>query len=112
MTQRYYQSWSAYVPAVKHMWRFYVRHRDALLDELSDASRRAWSSCFRVYSRLPDQDKQIADAYFGTQWGESVKLSVPSAVIEKTVARICRLTAVQYGLADDTAGNANQDDAE
>ena len=95
---KYWQSWRHYGNAAAHMLRFYFKMPDARIDEMSPATRAAWTACYRTVMQLTKDEEDAIRAYFGAPWTPEKQTVQPTT---KTVDKVLRLVAIERGLADD-----------
>ena len=60
-----------YISYADHMWRFYIRHMDADIAEMSTVSRANWSACHSVYATLNQTARHYIRIYYGTAWSDA-----------------------------------------
>ena len=52
-----------------HLWRFYFRYRTTNPDKLTEVSRLNWQACDRAIRKFDDQQKQVLEKYYLTNYG-------------------------------------------
>ena len=52
-----------------HLWRFYFRYRSSDTDKLTEVSRQNWQACDRAIRKFDDQQKQVLEKYYLTNYG-------------------------------------------
>lgn len=101
--------------AASHMWRvFFQLERDGFhWDELSDATKRIYSACQKIYaSRFTPSDQKVIKYYYNSRWGDdvyavedySLRNNIPVNMIWMIVRRANRMIIEEFGLIDRREG--------
>ena len=92
---------------------FYFAHMDVTIDQLSAASRRAYTACHTAYNALSPPEQNLTHDFFSTprerrtefvNWYEANLGKSPEYIYE-TIRKLCRMVAEEMGIADKKGGD-------
>lgn len=55
-----------------HMWRFYYSRHNADPSQMGPASRKQWEACHRAISRFNDEEQNVMQMYYTSEWGRDL----------------------------------------